>query len=72
MMHALIKMGLINSKSLDQSNNMSLNFSGATTVEVKQFATISGGIQGKNDWYIAMKTEEEKKASKLQEENEEL
>ena len=68
----LIKMGLINFESPDQLNNLSLKFSRVRTAEVKKFATISGGIQGRMTGYTAKKTEEEKKASKLQEENEEL
>ena len=56
-------------------------FSGAKTEEVKQnilstkveeFATTSGGIQGRKTGYTTEKTEEEKKASKLQKENEKL
>ena len=69
---ALIKRGLINFESPDQPNNLSLNLSGVRTVEVKEFATISGGIQGRMTGYTSKKTEEEKKASELQEENEEL
>ena len=65
-------MGLINFESPDQPNNLSLNFSGVRTSEVKEFATISGGIQGRMTGYTAKKTEEEKKASEFQEENEEL
>ena len=65
-------MGLINFESSYQSNNLSLNFFGVRTLEVKKFATISGGIQGRMTGYIAKKTEEENKASKLQEENEKL
>ena len=65
MTQALIKRGLINFKSPDQSNNLSLNFSGARTTEVKEFATISGGIQRRMTGYTAKKTEEKKKASEL-------
>ena len=71
-MQALIKMGLINFESPDQLNNLSLNFFEARTTEVKKFVTISGGIQGRMTGYTAKKTQEEKKASELQEKNEEL
>ena len=62
---ALIKMGLINFESPNQSNNLSLNFSGVKTIEVKEFATINEGIQGRMTGYTAKKIEEEKKASEL-------
>ena len=65
-------MRLINFESPDQPKNLSLNLSGARTAKVKEFATISGGIQGRMTRYTAKKTEEEKKASELQEENKEL
>ena len=58
-------MGLINFESPNQSNNLSLNFSGVKTIEVKEFSTISGGIQGRMTGYTAKKIEEEKKASEL-------
>ena len=57
------------------------NFIGAKTEEVKQnipstknteFATTSGGIQGRRTGYTTEKTEKEKKASELQKENEKL
>ena len=77
----LIEVGRINFKSPNQSNNLLPNFFGTKTEEVKQnissikneeFATISGGIKGKKTGCTIEKIEEEKKASKLQKENEEL
>ena len=77
----LIEVGKINFKSSNQSNNLLPNFSGAKTEEVKQnilstkveeFATTSGGIQGRRTGYTTKKTEEEEKALELQKENEKL
>ena len=77
----LIEVGRINFRSPDQSNNLLPNFSRAKTEEVKQnipstkneeFATISGGIQERKTGYTSEKTEEKKKASELQKENEKL
>ena len=71
-MQTLIEAGKINFKSSHQSSNLSLNFSGARTEEVKEFATTSGGIQGRRTGCTTEKPEEEKKASELQKENEKL
>ena len=49
-----------------------MNFSRARTGEVEEFATTSGRIQGRKTGYTTEKTEEEKKASELQKENEKL
>ena len=77
----LIEVRGINFRSPNQSNNLLPNFSRAKTEEVKQnipstkneeFATTSGGIQGRRIGCTIEKTEEEKKASELQKENEEL
>ena len=77
----LIEAGKINFKSSNQLNNLPTNFSGAKIEEVRQnisstknegFATTSGGIQGRKTGCTSEKTEEEKKASELQEENEKL
>ena len=80
-MQTLIEVGRINFRSPVQSNNLSPNFSGAKIEEVKQnilstkneeFATTSGGVQGRKTGCTSEKTEEEKKASELQKENEKL
>ena len=80
-MQTLIEVGRINFRSPNQLNNLLPNFSGAKTEEVKQnilstkneeFATTSGGIQGKRTGCTTEKIEEEKKASELQKENEKL
>ena len=77
----LIEVGRINFRSPNQSNNLLSNFSGAKIEEVKQniqstkneeFATTSGGIQRRRTGCTTEKTEEEKKASELQKENEKL
>ena len=77
----LIEVGRINFRKPNQSNNLPPNFSEAKTEEAKQnisptkneeFATISGGIQGRRTRYRTEKTEEEEKASELQKENEKL
>ena len=68
----LIEVGKINFKNLNQPSNLPLNFSGARTEEVEEFATTSGGVQGRRTGYTTEKIEEEKKASKLQKENEKL
>ena len=77
----LIEVGRINFRSPNQSNNLLPNFSGAKTEEVKQnipsikneeFATTSGGIQGRRTGYTTEKIEEKEKASELQKENEKL
>ena len=49
-----------------------MNFYGARTEKVEEFATTSGGVQGRKTGCTSEKTEEEKKASKLQKENEKL
>ena len=80
-MQTLIEVRRINFRSLDQSNNLLPNFFGAKTEDVKQnisstkneeFAITSGEIQGGKTGYTTEKPEEEKKASELQKENEEL
>ena len=71
-MQTLIEVGKINFKSSNQLSNPPLNFFGIRTEEVEEFATISGGIQGRKTGCTTEKTEEEKKASKLQKENEKL
>ena len=62
-------------------NNLLSNFFEAKTEEIRQnipstkneeFATISGGIQERRTGCTTEKPEEEKKASKLQKENEKL
>ena len=68
----LIEVGKINFKSSNQSNNLLPNFFEAKTEEVKEFATTSGGIQGRKTGYTFEKIEEEKKALELQKENEKL
>ena len=68
----LIEAEKINFKSSHQPSNLSLNFSRARTEEVEEFATISGGVQGRKTGYTSEKTEEEKKALELQKENEKL
>ena len=47
-------------------------FRSARTEEVEEFATTNGGVQGRKTGCTTEKTEEEKKASKLQKENEKL
>ena len=69
---ALIKVGWISFGSPDQPNNLSLNFSETRTEKVKDFATISRGVQGRKTGYTTEKTEEEKKALEFQKENEKL
>ena len=49
-----------------------MNFSGARTEEVEEFVTIIGRVQGRKTRCTSEKIEEEKKASKLQKENEKL
>ena len=80
-MQTLIEVGKINFKSSNQLNNLLPNFFEAKTEEVRQnilstkneeFSTISGGIQGRRTGCTTEKPEEEKKASKLQKENEKL
>ena len=68
----LIEAGKINFKSSNQPSNLPLNFFGARTEEVEEFATTSGGIQGRRTGCTSEKIEEEKKASELQKENEKL
>ena len=77
----LIEVGKINFKSSNQLNSLLPNFFEAKTEEVRQnilstkneeFATISGGIQGRRIGCTTEKPEEEKKASELQKENEKL
>ena len=68
----LIEVGKINFKNSNQPSNLSLDFSGARTEEVKEFATTSGGIQGRRTGCTTEKLKEEKKASELQKENEKL
>ena len=43
----LIEVGKINFKNSNQPSILSLNFSGARTEEVEEFATTSGGVQGR-------------------------
>ena len=71
-MQTLIEVGKINFKNSNQPSNLPLNFSGARTEEVEEFATTSGGIQGRKTGYTFEKIEEEKKALELQKENEKL
>ena len=80
-MQTLIEIGRINFRSPDQSNNLLPNVFVAKTEEVKQnipstkneeFATTSGGIQERRTGCATEKTEEEKKASELQKENDKL
>ena len=80
-MQTLIEVGRINFRSPNQSNNLLPNFFRAKIEEVKQnisstkneeFVTTSGGIQGRRTGCTTEKTKEEKKASKLQKENEKL
>ena len=71
-MQTLIEAGKINFKSSNQPSNLPLNFSGARTEENEEFATTSGGIQGRRTGCTTEKLKEEKKASKLQKENEKL
>ena len=70
----LIEVGKINFKSSNQLNNLLPNFFEAKTEEVRhnissikneEFATISGGIQGRRTGCTTEKPEEEKKASEL-------
>ena len=68
----LIEVGKINFEKSNQPRNPSLSFFGARTEEDKEFATISKGVHGRKTGYTSEKTEEEKKASKLQKENEKL
>ena len=68
----LIEVQKINFKDSNQLSNLSLNFSGTRTKEDKEFATISEGVHGKKIGYTSKKTEEEKKASELQKENDKL
>ena len=68
----LIEVGKINFEKSNQPSNLSLNFSGTRTEEDKEFAAISEGVHGRKIGYTAEKTEEEKKASELQKENEKL
>ena len=68
----LIEVGRINFRKPNQSNNLPPNFFGARTEEVKEFATISEGIQERKSGCTFEKMEEEKKASELQKENEKL
>ena len=68
----LIEVGKINFKNPNQPSNLPLNFSGARIEEVEEFATISGRIQGRRIGCTTEKPEEDKKASKLQKENEKL
>ena len=77
----LIEVRKINFKSSNQLNNLLPNFFEAKTEEVRQnipstkneeFATTSGGIQGRKTGYTFEKIEEEKKALELQKENEKL
>ena len=49
-----------------------MNFSGARTGEVEEFATISEGVHERKTRYTFEKPEEEKKALELQKENEKL
>ena len=80
-MQTLIEVGRRNFRRPNQSNNLLPNFSEAKTEKVKQnipstkneeVATTSGGIQGGKTGCTSEKTEEKKKASKLQKENEKL
>ena len=71
-MQTLIEAGKINFKSSHQSSNLSLNFSGARIEEVEEFVTIIGRVQERRTGCTTEKPEEEKKASKLQKENEKL
>ena len=71
-MQTLIEVGKINFKNSNQPSNLSLDFSGARIEEVKEFATISEGAHRRKIEYTFKKMEEEKKASKLQKENEKL
>ena len=68
----LIEVGRINFRGPNQSDNLLPNFFGAKTEEDKEFATISKGIQRRMTGCTSEKTEEEKKASELQKENEKL
>ena len=68
----LIEVGKINFKKSNQPSNLPLNFFGARTEKVEEFATTSGGIQGRKIECTTEKTKEEKKASELQKENEEI
>ena len=52
--------------------NLLPNFSKARTQEVKEFVTINEKVQGGKVGCTTEKTEEEKKASELQKENEKL
>ena len=70
--HTLIEVGRINFRSPNQSNNLLPNFFKARTEENKEFATISEGVHEKKTRHTSEITEEEKKASKLQKENEKL
>ena len=63
---------MINFENLDQSSNLLPNFSEARIEEVKEFATISGGVQGRKMGYTIKKMKEEKKALELQKKNEKL
>ena len=73
-MQTLIEVGKINFKSSNQLNNLLPNFSKAKTEEVRQnipstkneeFATASGGIQGRKTRCTSKKIKEEKKALEL-------
>ena len=68
----LIEVGKINFKNPNQPNNLPLNFFEARTEENEEFATTSGGIPGRRTGCTTEKLKEEKKASKLQKENEKL
>ena len=68
----LIEVGKINFKNSNQPSNLPLNFSEARIKEVEKFATTNGGVQERKTGCTSEKTEEEKKASELQKENEKL
>ena len=71
-MQTLIEVGIINFENPDQSSNLLPNFSETRTEEVKEFATISRGVQGRKIGYTIKKTKEEKKTLELQKKNEKL
>ena len=71
-MQTLIEVGKINFKNSNQPSNLPLNFSGARTEKVEEFATTSGRVLRRKTGCTTEKTEEEKKALELQEENEKL
>ena len=56
---------MINFENPDQSSNLLPNFSETRTEEVKEFATISRGVQEKKIGYTIKKTKEEKKTLEL-------